>query len=240
MPQQLDLAELFGSIAQELETDRSYLNGLDGRNKNAGDNMARNFRIVSEALSHQRGQGDDRDALMQAAQVLREEGRGKTASLYASGLQQAASNLPQGSLTIDDLLPLLEGLLGGVQQASGAQQGQGTLLDALIPGVLGYMQAKQRGASEMEAILDALASARRGTYGGYAQQPGAQAPQEPGLHIPQRPGAQVPQQPSVDPGAAGVGSLLEGLFRSVLRGLSSGQSDSGGDTTPPSKPRVYV
>jgi|HigsolmetaAR202D_1030399.scaffolds.fasta_scaffold00460_9 Dihydroxyacetone kinase len=200
MSQKLDLATLFASIAQELDVDRTQLNELDGRNGNAGDNLANNFRLVSEILAQQKGKTDDRTALKQAAQVLQTQGRGKTADLYASGLSEAAAKLPAGSLSINDLLPLLEGLMRGVQQSSNAKQGDGTLLDALIPGVLGYMQAKQRGASDMEAILDALASSRRGAYGNSASS-GATS--------------QAPAQ--ADPGAVGVGSLLEGLFRGLLK-----------------------
>lgn len=201
MSQKLDLATLFASIAQELDVDRTQLNELDGRNGNAGDNLANNFRLVSEALSQLKGKEDDRTALKQAAQILQAQGSGKTADLYASGLSEAASKLPAGSLSINDLLPLLEGLMRGVQQSSNAKQGDGTLLDALIPGVLGYMQAKQRGASDMEAILDALASSRRGAYGNSSSS-----------------GAVTTQTPAqADPGAVGVGSLLEGLFRGLLK-----------------------
>lgn len=235
MAQQINLSELFGSIAQEMQTDRHYLNGLDSRNRNAGDNMAKNFQIISDALAQQQGKVDDRDALTQAAEVLREQGQGKTASLYANGLEQAALSLPTGSLSMDDILPLLEGLLRGVQQASGARQGQGTLLDALIPGVLGYMQAKQQGASDMEAILDALSAARRGTNGGYYGQDGNSLPfpmpgqtQQPGANSPYGGGqTQQPGIPQIDPGAAGVGSLLEGLFRGILKGGLGGALGGG-------------
>jgi dihydroxyacetone kinase len=218
MSQKLDLATLFASIAQELDVDRTQLNELDGRNGNAGDNLANNFRLVSEALSQMSGKEDDRTALKQAAQILQERGSGKTANLYASGLNEAASKLPAGSLNVSDLLPLLEGLLGGVQRSSGAKQGDGTLLDALIPGVLGYMQAKRRGASDMEAILDALASSRRGAYGNSGYSGAA---------------SQAPAPTQVDPGAVGVGSLLEGLFRGLLKSGAIGggniyPSDSGG------------
>jgi dihydroxyacetone kinase-like protein len=221
MPQSVDLATVFGQVAQELEADREHLNSLKGGSGHTGDNMAANFRLVSEVLSRNSGALSDRDALLAAAQALQEQGRGRTAPVYAGGLREAARKLaPDTQFTLDDLLPLLEGLLGGVQQASGARQGEGTLLDALIPGVLGYMEAKRRGASDTEAILDGLTASRRGAAGTMRRPSGSSAP------------------PQIDPGAAGVGSLLEGLFRGILRATSGlGASEAPAAPSPSSSHR---
>jgi len=95
----------------------------------------------------------------------------------------------------------------------------------LLPGVLAYMQAKQAGASDTQALLTALMSLRRGansTAGsgqGYGSQGGSDT------------------SGKIDPGAAGTASWLEGLFGALLNGaLHQGQ---GGQTpaqpTPPAQ-----
>src|SRR5437764_4523657 len=126
------LVDLFSAITQNLQQDRQHLNQLDSGDGDTGDNMAANFQLVTDTLSQfvqQAGpQADVGVALQQASQVLRQQGQGATAPIYAQGLANAAQRL-QGKTTfsIEDLLPLLQGLLQGAQQASGTQQGEGSL-----------------------------------------------------------------------------------------------------------------
>lgn len=206
---QFDLAQLWKTIAGNAAEDRSYLNDLDDiGNGNAGDNYQSNMQLVANTLEHelQGGQGDVGRALLAAAERLRSNGRGATAPVYASGLADAGQRLlGRTGLSAADLLPLLEGLLNGAQGSSAIPQGGGGLLDALVPGVLGYLGAKQRGASDMEALMDALTNARRGTYSTRRQ-----SPQVPSF-------GQRDTTGQIDPGAAGIGSLFEGLLRGFLQ-----------------------
>lgn len=209
MPQ-LDLAQLFASVAQSAAQERPYLNDLDDvGDGDAGDNYQANMQLVADTL-HQElrgGRGDVGQALLTAAHVLRGGGKGATAPIYAAGLADAGEQL-QGrtGLSVDDLLPLLEGLLRGAQGSGNSlPQGSGGLLDALVPGVLGYLDAKRRGASDTDALLDALTGARQGTYGTRRQSP------------PVPSFGQRDTRGQIDPGAAGVGSLFEGLLRGLLQ-----------------------
>jgi phosphoenolpyruvate---glycerone phosphotransferase subunit DhaL len=230
---EIDLAGLWGAIAQNAENDRTMLNQLDQSNGNAGDNYAANMELVARTLDRelQGGQGDAGAALMAAAEQLRQDGRGKTAPVYADGLANAAEQLRGHSgLQAGDLMPLLQGLLQGAQGSSGAvPQGQGGLLDALVPGVLGYLNAKQQGQSDTDALMSALAAAQGGTGGmGSTGDVLPNPPQSilgglggfvPGLPSPQQSGSlPVPwgEQGPANPGAAGVGSLLQGLLQGLL------------------------
>jgi dihydroxyacetone kinase-like protein len=216
------LVAVFEAITANLEQDRDDLNRLDRDDNDTGDNMVENFRLVTQSLQQQIGPGDGADvgaALGQAAQVLRDNGRGATAPIYAQGLDDAATRLRgQTSFSLDDLLPLLEGLLGGAQQAGGAQQGQGSLLDVLIPAIGSYTQAKRAGQGDLEAVLGALLETRRGANStarsstGYGKGAGRDTAGE------------------LDPGAAAAASLLEGLFGALLKGgLQQGaQGGAGG------------
>jgi dihydroxyacetone kinase-like protein len=215
------LVAVFEAITSNLEQDRDDINQLDRDDHDTGDNMVANFRLVTETLQKQIGQSETADvgvALGQAAQVLRDNGRGATASIYASGLNEAAQKLSgQSSFSMSDLLPLLEGLLGGAQQAGagqGSQAGQGSLLDVLLPAIGSYSRAKRDGQGDMEAILGALLETRRGanstarSSSGYGRASGRDTAGE------------------VDPGAAAAASLLEGLFGALLKGGL--QSQMGG------------
>jgi dihydroxyacetone kinase-like protein len=215
------LVAVFEAITSNLEQDRDDINQLDRDDHDTGDNMVANFRLVTETLQKQIGEAESADvglALGQAAQVLRDNGRGATAPIYASGLDEAAQKLRgQSSFALEDLLPLLEGLLGGAQRAGagqGEQAGQGSLLDVLLPAIGSYSRAKRDGQGDLEAILGALLETRRGanstarSSSGYGRASGRDTAGE------------------VDPGAAAAASLLEGLFGALLKGGL--QSQAGG------------
>lgn len=204
------LTDLFEDITQGLAQDRDTLNGLDDvGDGDAGDNMVNNFSTITNALRQVEDQDVTVDqALNHASQVLRQQGHGPTAPMYANGLVQAANNL-QGkkSFGLDDITGLLGGLLGGVQQTPGIQpQGKGGLLDGLLPGVMGFMQLRNAGKSTIEALLGGFMASQRGAMGTARQSSGF------GNF------ADRQTQGRVDPGAAGASSMLGSLFNSLLSG----------------------
>ncbi len=210
------LVAIFEAITQNLQRDQHSLNKLDRDDGDSGDNMVHNFELVTGALRKATGgggQADIGDALGQAAQILRDDGKGATAPIYASGFEDAATQLKgKSSFSLDDLMPLLQALLGGMQKANSAKPGEGSMLDAIIPGVMAYLDAKKGGQSEMEAILSGLLGSRRGataTAGsstGYGRGAGRDTAGE------------------VDPGAAGAASMLEGMFGALLQSAIRGQA----------------
>ncbi|HEU5014137.1 MAG TPA: dihydroxyacetone kinase subunit L [Roseiflexaceae bacterium] len=223
------LVALFSAITQNLQQDRTHINQLDPADGDTGDNMADNFALVTQALAQANqqagGQADIGALLGQAAQTLRQQGKGATAPIYAQGLADAGQRLQgQTSFSLDDLMPLLQGLLNGAQQASGAQPGQGSMLDVLLPGIMAFMQAKQNGASDAQAILQALLSVRRG----------ANSTAGSGQGFGRAQGSDTTGR--IDPGAAGAASLLEGLFGALLNGALRGGSTPQQSTPQPSAP----
>lgn len=200
--QTVNLADLFGSIASQLQNDRAQINQVDP-NGNHGDNIAQNFETVAHTLRRAPNQ-DASTQLRTAANVLQQQGKGGTADLYAGGLLEAAQRLQgKDGIGLDDILPLLQGLLGGVQGRTQAQAGQGTLLDTLLPAISSYASARSGGADNQSAISNALNAAMRGSQQTYQQAPmfGNRTRQ-----------AQLPRR---DPGAASANSLLEGLFKGL-------------------------
>lgn len=223
-----DLGQLFESIAQSASKDRPYLNELDDvGDGDAGDNYQANMQLVATTLNQELrgGQGDVGQALLTAARSLRSQGQGATAPVYAAGLAEAGQQLlGRTGLTVTDLLPLLEGLLRGAQGSSSIPQGNGGLLDALVPGVTAYLGAKQRGASDMEALMDALTGARQGTIGTRRQSP----------PVPSFGNRDTRGQ--LDPGAAGVGSLFEGLLRGMMQQQPTPEQAPQPSSTPEQSP----
>ena len=220
---QFDLSKLWQSVASAAAEDRPYLNDLDDiGDGDAGDNYQANMQLIAETLERRLAtpSADVGQALLSAADAVRTRGQGATAPIYASGLADAAGRLMgRTGLTVDDLLPLLEGLLQGAQGSGSLPSGSGGMLDALVPGVLGYLGAKQRGASDLDALMEALAGARRGTYSTRRQSPS----------VPSFGDRDTTGQ--LDPGAAGIGSLFEGLLRGLL------QQQAPAAPTQPAAPR---
>jgi dihydroxyacetone kinase-like protein len=196
------LADVFGSIVNQLQADQGQINAVDA-NGNHGSNMLHNFQLVANTVNGLRNQ-DAGTQLRQAATVLQNQGRGSTAGLYANGLLQAAQNLQgKSGVGANEVMPLIQGILGGVQQKTNAQPGQGTLLDTLLPAVTTYASARSAGSSNASAITSALGAALSGSQRTY-QQP----PQYGNL-------ATQAVLPRTDPGAVSASSVLHGLFNSL-------------------------
>jgi hypothetical protein len=170
-----DLAALFNVASKTLAANRSTLNAADAENHNHGDNMARAFKMISQAMASQRG-APPSDQLRYASDYLAQHADNGSAHVYSQGLAQAAQQYQgQQAITPDNALLLIQSLLGGGQQApsqSGADllgsllggqqaqqaQSQGIDLAALLSAGLTFMSAKQQGQDNVQAALTALMS----------------------------------------------------------------------------------
>lgn len=185
----VDLASLFGVALKALKSNRQDINQLDGYNGNHGDNMIENMRIITEALKAKRSEAPS-DALQYASQVLQEQGKGGSSQYYAQGLNQAADQFQgQDQLSPNDIMPLLNAILGAVPSESAPQQSQtagsvleqmmglasqpqpqpkagsadvGGLLSTLLPAGMAFLQAKASGADTMSAAQQAMMKALMG------------------------------------------------------------------------------
>lgn len=170
-----DLAALFSVAAKTLAANRSTLNDADMENHNHGDNMARAFKMISQAMASQRG-APPSEQLRHASTYLAQHADNGSAHVYSQGLAQAAQQYQgQQAITPGNALLLIQSLLGGGQQSSpqgnadplgsllGGQQAQqaqaqGIDLPALLSAGLTFMSAKQQGQDNVQAALTALMS----------------------------------------------------------------------------------
>ena len=175
MPSDINLLPLFQSAASALQKNRSNLNQADAHNSNHGDNMVQIFELITQAV----GEKQDTPAADQLAHAGKLLGGMKSGSAqeYAKGFSQAANQFQGQQLKADNVGSLLQTLLGG-GQAPTASADSGDVLGSLLSGLTGgaqsddsgvdagdllnaglaFFQSKQRGESNIEAILDAVVS----------------------------------------------------------------------------------
>ena len=180
---QLDLASIFKTVTGTLAQNKEALNEADTYNHDHGTHMVDIFSTITNAVGDK--QGSDAAAQLKYAgeQLLKGEHSG-SADMYGKNLLDAASQLQGQQLTADSGMQLVQMLLGAQQQTQQQQQpAAGGLLGSLLGGLTGgnqssgggladgidagdlltagmaFMQAKQSGDSNAEALLDAVIAA---------------------------------------------------------------------------------
>lgn len=179
----IDLAKLFGAVANNLGDQRETLNQADTYNNDHGDHMVEIFEVVTQAVKEKKN-ADPADQLAYASEILRRKQSG-SAQVYANGLAQASQQFQGQAVTTDNAGMLLQTLLGGGEAPAAPSQGAGAggdILGALLGGLTGqssqgqgandgldvgdllnagmaFMSAKQQGDSTAEAAINALMSA---------------------------------------------------------------------------------
>ena len=146
-PQQksLDLASIFGSVADSLSAQRETLNNADTYNHDHGDNMVEAFNAITQATKAKKNAAPA-DQLKYASQVLSKQQSG-SAQVYAKGLAQASKEFKgQKQVTPNNAISLIQALMGGGQASTApAQSGVGDLLGSLLGGGTTTPQQPQGG-----------------------------------------------------------------------------------------------
>jgi hypothetical protein len=193
----IDLAKLFQSVTGTLSKNRESLNEADTNNHDHGDNMVDTFEVITQAMREKKG-ADPADQLAYASEILRQRKSG-SAKVYADGLSEASKEFQGQQVTPNNAMTLIQALLGGGQAPAQQQQqpqdsglgGLGGMLGSLLGGGqqqtqqqgnngldigdllnagMTFMNTKQRGGSNLEAIVNAVVSSS--AMGGYRQQSG--------------------------------------------------------------------
>ena len=171
----IDLASLFNVATQALAANKTSLNQADTYNKNHGDNMVQAFNLITQVMAANRSKSPSQQ-LTAASQTLAKKGNSGSTVVYAQGLAQAARQLRgQKAVTPDNAMTLIQALFGGEQQQQSTQgadllgsllgggqtpntsanDGQIDVNDLLTAG-MAFLQAKQAGATNMQAFIQAL------------------------------------------------------------------------------------
>jgi hypothetical protein len=175
----IDLLSLFQAASSVLANNKSELNQADTYNHDHGNNISQVFNLITQAVG-QKPNANPSTQLSYASQMLQQNASSGSAQLYTQALQNAANQM-QGSSNINanNLLPLLQTLLGGGQQPSAqvggsndllggllsalggggtnTQQGQpGIQLDDILRGGMAFLASQQAGKSGLRAVVDGL------------------------------------------------------------------------------------
>lgn len=162
-----DILQWLQQLALVLHEQRDYLTQLDSAIGDAdhGINMDRGFKAVTEKLQTQ-AETDIGSLLKLVGTTLVSTVGGASGPLYGTAFLRAGIALA-GKRELDeaDYIALLEAAVGGVQARGKAQQGEKTMLDALLPAL----------ASAREAEADHLEVAEIARRASEAAEAGVQA-----------------------------------------------------------------
>jgi hypothetical protein len=160
----VDLAALFGNVAQVLKQNKDLLNSADTQNNDHGDNMVKVFNIITQALE-KKSKGSATNQLEYASQQVEKNCPSGSGKVYAEGLARAASSLGGEAINSDNAMQLITALLGssGNEQTSTTTDGNGELGN-LIGSLLGGASEGQ--SSGNNAPADAISSLLGGLLGG--------------------------------------------------------------------------
>ncbi len=192
----LDLASLFQAVTGVLGQNKESLNQADDYNHNHGDNMVQIFQAITQAMEEKKDL-DPADQLAYASQLVRTESSSGSAAVYSEGLSDAARLFAGKQVDQGNVMQLVSALLGAQQQTPAADEAQdplGGLVGSLLSGLTGqetsqketsgfdagdllqagmaFMQARQRGDSPVEAVLDAIMQNSRMSSSAHRSQSG--------------------------------------------------------------------
>ncbi len=242
---QVDLYTLFNAVNQALKENKTSLNDADSYNHNHGDNMVKNFKVITKALKEKQGAAPT-DQLEYASQVLSRTSKSGSAQMYSQGLAQAATRLKgQPAVTSSNAMDLVQALLGGGQQpGQPTQPGSGDMMGQLLGSLMGggapAEQPVQPPDNQSPDLLGGLMGALLGGESPSpqnAQPPAQQADPLGGLMGAlmggESPAPQTPHPPAqqADP----LGGLM-GALMGDSSGDQSSYSSSAGQSHTPSAP----
>ena len=178
----LDLLNIFKAVSGNLVENQSALNEADTYNHDHGDHMVEIFKVITQAMEEKKG-ADPADQLEYAGNLLRKKSKSGSADLYANGLAKAAKQFVGQQVTSDNAMQLVQTLMGGGQKVQAPPAASGDMLGSLLSGLAGgkqksdagfdasdlltagmaFLQSKQEGDSNLEALVDAaVASTQMG------------------------------------------------------------------------------
>ena len=235
----IDLVSLFNAVTKVLKGNQASLNEADSYNHDHGDNMVKNFRVITKALKQKQG-APPSEQLSYASDLLSKSSKTGSAQLYAQGLTQAATQLEgQRSINAQNAIGLVQALMGSQQPAQATQPTQavpndmmGQLLGSLLSGGAPASQAPQPAEAQPADMLGGLMGTLLGG-GAPASQPPQPAQSQEGdllgglMGALLGGGAPTPQTPQ--PAQPQETDMLGGLMGTLLGGGTAPSQTAPGD-----------
>jgi len=158
------LKRMFQTIAEAIDRQKEYLGELDAvaGDGDLGVTLSAGFAGVAEGLAPCE-ETDIGKVLLLAAQALSRAAPSTFGTLLATGILRAAKQaLGKCKVTASDWASMIEAARRGIEERGKAQQGDKTVLDALIPAEEAWKSRAVSGGSFLECAKAALEAARKG------------------------------------------------------------------------------
>ncbi len=155
------LIEILKNIAKVIETHKQYLCDIDAAigDGDHGFNMNKGFKAVAEKLNDVKD-SDCGTILKTTAMTLISTIGGAAGPLYGTAFLKAAKVVDgKKDLDNDDIVKMFDEGIKGVIMRGKAEQGEKTMLDALIPAFEEIKRALDSGSSVPEAFIRATKAA---------------------------------------------------------------------------------
>ncbi|MBM7556122.1 dihydroxyacetone kinase subunit DhaL [Halanaerobacter jeridensis] len=154
--------EVFNKIADKIIDNKQYLTKLDSAigDGDHGINMARGFSEVKEEFES--AEFDSNSAVVKkVAMTLISNVGGASGPLYGTAFLQA-SKVMEEDLSLKNAVKIGEAVIEGIKMRGKAEQGDKTMLDAIIPAVNALKEDYEAGVELEEALQDCLEAAEEG------------------------------------------------------------------------------
>ncbi len=167
----IDLAGVFGRVAETLAQNQQTLNRADEYNQDHGTNMAQTFQTITAALQEKKGASAS-TALRYASKQLAKNTSSGSGKLYAENLAQAAAQFKGKTVDEKGAMQLLQTLIGSGQtagQSSAQSASGGDALSAILGGLTGnetpQPSSSQAGGDLMSTLLGGLTGGESSSAG---------------------------------------------------------------------------
>ncbi len=153
----VNLAKLFGNVAQELAKNQGTLNQADTQNNDHGTNMVNVFNTITQALE-EKPKATPSTQLEYASEQVRENCQSGSGTVYADGLARAAAELQGQNLNGSNAMQLITALMGtNLGGQSSTQSAGGDALGSLLGSMMGGSAPQQpTGGSGSGDVLGSL------------------------------------------------------------------------------------
>lgn len=165
MPLTMDeTLKLFSNMESIITENRQFLTDLDAAigDGDHGINMSKGFKAVSEKLQAAtlKSWGD---IFKITGMALVSTVGGASGPLYGTAFLKAASvGNGKTDLSLSDFKVILEAAINGIKMRGGANKGDKTMLDALIPALEAVDKGLQEGIPDLEVLRNAYEAASQG------------------------------------------------------------------------------
>ncbi len=158
------VVEIIKVMAEIIHENAQFLTDLDAPigDNDHGINMDRGFQKVLEDLPGIEN-SDIGSILKKTGMDLVSTVGGSSGPLYGTAFMKAGAAVAgKNEIDADDFIDIMEAAVGGVQLRGKAEQGEKTMLDAMIPAVNAIKKGVDAGKSPSEFLADGVQAAKEG------------------------------------------------------------------------------